>query len=217
MTKREGINYPKFKDQFAVMDFDAEPMPVLSLFPVPDIAPIEEWQVTLTGVMGERVTLGWPDLGALPRVRERAPLVCQIFNWSEEPIVEGVRLCEVVELAGLQAQDQAYWGFYSADGFYFETLPRSMALDPRVLLVFGLNDAPLPTQYGGPLRLWVPFLQGYKSVKWVQTVRAFRKDPIGIKRLLGQSRTAVLGSDGQEKAGIVVAKPAMGDESLADI
>ena len=216
MAKREGINYPKFKDQFAVMDFEAEPMPVLSLFPVPGATPIDEWQVTLTGVMGERVTLGWADLSQLPRVRGREPLVCQIFNWAEEPIVEGVRLCEAIELAGLQAQEQGYWGFYSADGFYFETLPRSMALDPRALLVFGLNDAPLPTQYGGPLRLWVPFLQGYKSVKWVQTVRAFRKDPIGIKRLLGQSRTAVLGSEGQIKADVVVARPALGD-SLVDI
>ncbi len=34
---REGINYPKFKDQFAAMDFEAETMPVLSLFPMPDI------------------------------------------------------------------------------------------------------------------------------------------------------------------------------------
>ena len=163
MAKREGINYPKFKDQFAVMDFEAEPMPVLSLFPVPGATPIEDWQVTLTGVMGERVTLGWTDLAQLPRVRERAPLVCQIFNWAEEPIVEGMRLCEAIELAGLQAQDQAHWAFYSADGFYFETLPRSMALDPRVLLVFGLNDAPLPPQHGGPLRLWVPFLQGTRA------------------------------------------------------
>ena len=36
---REGINYPKFKDQFAAMDFEAEPMPVLSLFPMPDVSP----------------------------------------------------------------------------------------------------------------------------------------------------------------------------------
>ena len=217
MAKREGINYPKFKDQFAVMDFDAEPMPVLSLFPMPDATEIDDWQVTLAGVMGERVMLGWRDLGQLPRVREKSPLVCQIFNWAEEPVVEGVRLCDVIEMVGLQDQEQAFWAFYSADGFYFEALPRSMVLDPRVLLVFGFNEAPLPLQYGGPLRLWVPFLQGYKSVKWLQAVRAFRRDPIGIKRLLGQSRTAVLGSDGQEKAGIVVAKPALAEGSLAEI
>ena len=61
----------------------------------------------------------------------------------------------------------------------------------------------------------MPFLQGYKSVKWLQTIRAFRKDPVGIKRLLGQSRTSLLGADGQDKAGVVVARPYNGDSSVA--
>ena len=216
MARREGINYPKFKDQFAVMDFEAEPMPVLSLYPMPPEQRIEDWRITFTGVAGERVSLGWPEIRCLPRVRERAPLVCQIFNWSEEPLVEGVRLADVVALAGLDDAEQAHWAFHAADGFYFEVLPRSMALDPRTLLVFGLDGEPLPRQHGGPLRLWVPFLQGYKSVKWLTTARAYRRDPVGIKRLLGQSRTATLGTEGQVKADIVVARPMLG-ESLVDI
>ena len=216
MVKRAGINYPKFKDQFAVMDFEAEPMPVLSLYPMPPSVPPDQWQLVLTGVNGERVTVNWDALMCLPRVKERVPLVCQIFNWVEEPLIEGVRLVDVVELAGLGSPDNAYWGFYSADGFYFEVLPRSMALDPRALLVFGMDEGPLPLQHGGPLRLWIPFLQGYKSVKWVERVRAFRKDALGIKRLLGQSRTAILGSEGQERAEVVVARPAVG-ESVVDI
>lgn len=216
MAKRVGINYPKFKDQFAVMDFEAEPMPVLSLFPMPQPARIEDWCVTVTGVMGERVTMGWEALQTLPRVRARAPLVCQIFNWAEEPLIEGVRLVDALDLADVSAPDDGYWSFYSADGLYFESLPRSLALDRRVLLVFGINGGLLPGQHGGPLRLWVPFLQGYKSVKWVHMVRAFRKDPMGIKRLLGQSRTAMLGAGGQERADVVMARPMLG-ESLVDI
>lgn len=78
-------------------------------------------------------------------------------------------------------------------------------------MVFGLNGSSLPLEYGGPVRLWVPFLQGYKSVKWLHMIRAFRKDPVGIKRLLGQSRTAVLGPTGQEQAGVIVARPNNGE------
>ena len=81
-------------------------------------------------------------------------------------------------------------------------------------MVFGLNGVPLPVEYGGLLRLWVPFLQGYKSVKWLQTIRAFRKDPVGIKRLLGQFRTSVLGADGQQKAGVIVARPSKRESSV---
>ncbi len=215
--KREGINYPKFKDQFAVMDFEAEPMPVLSLFPLPKATPLQEWTVLLTDVMGQRRLLSGEQLERLPRVRERSPLVCQIFNWAEKPQVEGVRLVDVLEATGTDTPEGGYFAFYSADGLYFESLPRTMARDARVLLVFGLNGEPLPSQYGGPVRLWVPFLQGYKSVKWVHQIRAYRRDPMGIKRLLGQSKTAVLGADGQQKAAVVVARPVDGENNIVEI
>ena len=199
--KRDGINYPKFKDQFALMDFEAEPMPTLSLFPAPKAHGLGEWRITLTGLAGERHSIGGPQLQELPRVQEESPLVCQIFNWAEEPEVEGVRLVDLLEITGIDAPEDGYFAFYSADGLYFEGLPRAIARDPRTLLVFGLNRNPLPLEYGGPLRLWVPNLQGYKSVKWLHMIRAFRRDPIGIKRLLGQSRTAVLGAEGQDRTG----------------
>lgn len=199
--KRDGINYPKFKDQFALMDFEAEPMPTLSLFPAPKAHGLGEWKITLTGLAGERHSIGGPQLQQLPRVQEESPLVCQIFNWAEEPEVEGVRLVDLLEITGIDAPEDGYFAFYSADGLYFEGLPRAIARDPRTLLVFGLNRNPLPSEYGGPLRLWVPNLQGYKSVKWLHMIRAFRRDPIGIKRLLGQSRTAVLGAEGRDRTG----------------
>lgn len=212
--KRQGINYPRFKDQFAMMDFEAEPMPALSLFPLPKACPLREWRLMLTGVMGERHLVSGDELLNLPRVHEKSTLVCQIFNWSEEPEVDGVRLVDVLAATGIDAPDGGYLAFYSADGLYFEGLPSAMARDPRVLLVFGLNGEPLPLQYGGPVRLWVPFLQGYKSVKWVNLVRAYQRDPVGIKRLLSQSKTAVLGHDGQDKAGILVARPRNGESSV---
>ena len=203
---REGINYPKFKDQFAAMDFEAEPMPVLSLFPMPSVTPLDDWEVLLTGTGGQRQLVCGRELRDLPVQRLRVPMVCQIFNWVERPEVEGVRLVDLLAAKGIDSGESGFFAFYSKDGLYFEGLPRSIARDPRVLLVFGLNGQPLPKEYGGPLRLWVPFLQGYKSVKWVHQIRVFQKDPVGIKRLLGQSKTAILGPEGQELAGIVVAR-----------
>lgn len=87
---------------------------------------------------------------------------------------------------------------------YFESLPKALARDPRVLLVYGINGGPLPHELGGPVRLWAPFLQGYKSVKWLRQIRCFVKDPLGIKRLLGQSKTSILAAPGQETAHVVV-------------
>ena len=35
-------------------------------------------------------------------------------------------------------------------------------------------------------------MQGYKSVKWLTAIRAYKNDPVGIKRLLGQSPSGEL-------------------------
>ncbi len=67
--KREGINYPKFKDQFALMDFEAEPMPALSLYPVPKPCHLRDWEITMTGLGGERRSVDRDILRKLPRVR----------------------------------------------------------------------------------------------------------------------------------------------------
>ena len=192
--KREGINYPKFAEQFAKIDFEADPMPVLCLYPIPEPISLSELKVEICGIDSRKKSIPWAELEHIPRVRMRVPLICQIFNWSEEVEWEGIRLVDFLDhVKLLETAYDGFYAFYSRDGGYFEKLSRDNARDPRVLLATGLNGAPLPEAHGGPLRLVVPFLQGYKSVKWLYSIRAFTRDPIGIKRLLSQSKTGRLG------------------------
>lgn len=190
---REGIRPPKFAEHFALIDFDAEPMPVLSLYPPPPVVTAPSLCIEVCGLDCRPRRLAWPDCDALPRARMRAPLICQIFNWSEMIDWEGVRLSEFLAAAGVDLPRDSYVAVHSRDGLYFEAMPAAMASDPRVLLATHMNGEPLTADYGGPLRLIVPFLQGYKSVKWVGSIRVTRHDPAGIKRLLGQSKTGRLG------------------------
>ena len=215
MPQREGVIYPKFRDQFAVCDFEAEPMPVLSLYPVPPALELSCWEIRTCGVTGNLDSIAWRQLENLPRVKMRASLTCQIFNWAQKVEWEGVRLADFLTHAGLEAPQEGWFAFYSTDGFYFEVLPAPLGRDPRVLLAYGMDGQPLTPQYGGPLRLVVPFLQGYKSVKWLNQIRAFRQDPIGIKRLLGQSKTGWFGQLWQERSGIVSVVP--GNKKQVDI
>ena len=104
---REGINYPKFKDQFAAMDFEAEPMPVLSLFPMPSVTPLDDWEVLLTGAGGQRRLVCGRELRDLPVQRLRVPMVCQIFNWVERPEVDGVRLVDLLAATGIDSGESA--------------------------------------------------------------------------------------------------------------
>lgn len=202
MTKREGIRPPKFADKFYRLDFESNPMPVISLFQIPEPQPLASLEMEVCGLDLKPRTVDWAECSKLPRVRAQLPLICSIFNWSEVVEWEGVRLRDFLDYVALNTGEEQFFAFYSNDGVYFETLERSMARDPWTLLATGLNGQPLPLEHGGPLRLVVPFLQGYKSVKWLKTIRAFRHDPAGIKRLLGQSKTAYLGQAWLEKYAI---------------
>jgi nitrogen regulatory protein PII len=153
----------------------------------------------------------WSSLSSLPRVKLKVPLICQIFNWSEVVEWEGIRLVDLLDYLKVETHPEGYYAIYSRDRVFFETLSRDEARDPRVLLAFGLNGAPLPEAHGGPVRLVVPFLQGYKSVKWIGAIRAFRHDPIGIKRLLGQSPTGQLNDAWRERYAIALPEGRAGD------
>jgi len=90
-----------------------------------------------------------------------------------------------------------------------------------LVLIFGVDYRLVKTVYGEttwrlgavdfPMRLVVPFLQGYKSVKWVGAIRATRHDPVGIKRLLAQSKTGRLGLAWRRRLNIAPAKGKAGD------
>lgn len=208
---REGIRPPKFVDRFARLDYEAKPMPVIALYPIPELLELEQLELTISGLDCKPRPRRWAELSHLPRYEVRQPLICQIFNWAEVVDWEGVRLADVLDWAGIESHDEGYIAVYSRDGIYFEGLSMAEARDPRVLLATGLNGAPLPLDYGGPLRLVVPFLQGYKSVKWVGAIHAFRHDPVGIKRLLAQSKVARLAPPWRERYGIIPPEGASGD------
>ena len=209
--KREGIIPPKFADKFFRIDFESDPLPVLCLYPIPPALSLEDVRLDVCGMEEHPRLIPWSSLSSLPRVRLDVPIVCQIFNWYEPVQWEGIRLIDLIDHLRIRTHPQGYFGIYSRDGVYFETLSLDEARDPRVLLAYGLNGKPLPEAHGGPLRLVVPFLQGYKSVKWVGAIRAFRNDPMGIKRLLGQSPSGRLNEEWKKRLGIVVPEGVAGD------
>lgn len=210
---REGILPPKFADKFFRIDFEAVPLPILCLYPIPPSVALEEVTLDVAGLEQHPRLISWPMLDELPRVKLEVPLICQIFNWAQEVEWEGIRLVDLLDYFKIDTHPDGYFAFYSRDRVFFEGLSRDEACDPRVLLAYGLNGGPLPEVYGGPLRLVVPFLQGYKSVKWVHSIHAFRHDPIGIKRLLGQSPTGRLNEKWRGQYRIVLPRGKAGDPS----
>jgi hypothetical protein len=58
-----------------------------------------------------------------------------------------------------------------ADGF-FESVVMEDIMDPRTLLVYGMDGDTLPVEHGFPLRVYIPNRYGMKQPKWITHIKA---------------------------------------------
>ena len=92
------------------------------------------------------------------------------------PVWNGVRLRDVLRAAGL-ANSAAHvagqggdFGVIASAAPVIRSVPLDKAMEAHTLVVFGMNDGPLPKIHGYPLRLMVPGWAGSASTKWLHTL-----------------------------------------------
>jgi DMSO/TMAO reductase YedYZ molybdopterin-dependent catalytic subunit len=69
--------------------------------------------------------------------------------------------------------------FYATGGRYHDSLSIQEALEPETMLAYRVNEKDLPPENGFPLRLVVPRMYAYKSVKWVERIVFTEKQETG--------------------------------------
>ncbi|HEV7534783.1 MAG TPA: molybdopterin-dependent oxidoreductase, partial [Acidimicrobiia bacterium] len=60
--------------------------------------------------------------------------------------------------------------FESFDGAYTETLTLAQARRADVIVAYELDGKPISSAHGGPVRLYVAPMYGYKSLKWLERI-----------------------------------------------
>ena len=103
--------------------------------------------LTVTGLVGEPHTYDFAALSALP---EQVPDVSVLVADREGG---AVRLTAVLELAA--PSDEARFITLYAEGGYSASVPLDAVLD-QAILIYRLDDAPLPADRGGPVRFFIP-------------------------------------------------------------
>jgi DMSO/TMAO reductase YedYZ molybdopterin-dependent catalytic subunit len=154
--------------------------------PVSIDIPVEEWRLTVTGLVDEEMELTFEDLQGMESRTITSFLECSGNSRSRFPddpeMVEGtqwpnggignaewtgVSLLDILELAGIQ---EGAVDVVSQGGDFAEMqrgLPIEMAFDPNVMVVWQMNGEDLPAPNGGPVRLLVPGWGGIASTKWL--------------------------------------------------
>ena len=139
------------------------------LTPSVDVA---TWSLRVHGLVDREIRLTYAELVELPLIEQYVTIAC-VSNEVGGGLVgnakwTGVRLRDVLELAGVQASATQLVG-RSVDG-WTAGMPTSWVMDParEPLIAVKMNDEALPRNHGFPARLIVPGLFGYVSAtKWL--------------------------------------------------
>jgi DMSO/TMAO reductase YedYZ molybdopterin-dependent catalytic subunit len=158
------------------------------------------YRLTVDGNVDRELSLSLSDLAAMPRTRITADFQC-VTGWRVAGVRwAGVRLADLLDAAGVQPGQQAV-EFVSYDGTYTESLTLAQARRRDVLIADTLDGAPIGRAHGGPVRLVVVPMYGYKSCKWLAGIRVRDRLVRGYWERLGYDQDAWVGrSNGRTDA-----------------
>ena len=163
---------------------------IYTVAPIPKFDPAS-WALTVGGLVSKPLRIGYDDLLALPSATQTSDFHC-VTGWSVPNLTwQGVRLQSLLDAAGAQQSAKAIV-FTSADGAYTDALSLDQAFAPDVMLAYSMNGQPLPLNQGLPLRLIVPEMYGYKSVKWINRIDLVPKAGPGYWEVRGYDVDAYL-------------------------
>jgi len=127
------------------------------------------FRLDVTGLVGSPASYTLADLKAMPRADQVSDFHC-VTGWSVSNVRwGGVRIADLLEAAGAQSNVAAL-NFVSAESPYEDSLTLEQALLPDVMLAYEMDGGPISRPHGAPVRLVMPQMYGYKSVKWVNRI-----------------------------------------------
>lgn len=147
--------------------------------PVPRFRP-EIWDFRVTGVTesGAEHRWDWAGIGALPRCAVTADLHCVTKCTIAGIPWEGIAATELLRLAP-QAGPVTHVMVWADYGYSANIRVDDFAAD-TTLLATAVAGEPLTPEHGFPMRLVVPHLYGWKSVKWVRAVEYLTENRRGF-------------------------------------
>ncbi|HZQ68880.1 MAG TPA: sulfite oxidase-like oxidoreductase [Terriglobales bacterium] len=151
--------------------------PVLHYGSVPRFDPAT-WDFRLRGLVANPLQLSWDAFNKLPKIETTSDFHC-VTRWSRfDNRWKGVSLRELLSRA--QPKPEAAYVLVHAEQGYTANVPLADLLHDNVLLATHHDGEPLPLDHGYPLRLIVPHLYAWKSVKWVRGFELLEQDAAGF-------------------------------------
>jgi DMSO/TMAO reductase YedYZ molybdopterin-dependent catalytic subunit len=159
---------------------------------MPELDPAA-FRLRIDGLVKTPTTYTLADLRRMPTEQQVSDFHC-VTGWSVNDVTwNGVRLKTLLSAAGPLSGARAL-RFVSAERPYDDSLTLEQAFLPDVMLAFDMDGSPLSRPHGGPVRLVMPRMYGYKNVKWVDRIEVIDDENyLGYWEQRGYDRDAWLG------------------------
>jgi DMSO/TMAO reductase YedYZ molybdopterin-dependent catalytic subunit len=125
----------------------------------------EGWKIEVIGLCNNPAIFSWQELSTLPKDVADARLT-SVTRFSVRGRWGGVALSRILELVKPDKAVQSI-RFWSWKNIYDTSIPIEVAIRERMLLAYEFDGELLEEDYGGPVRVFCPYLWGYKSAKSV--------------------------------------------------
>ncbi|MBI2869293.1 MAG: sulfite oxidase-like oxidoreductase [Chloroflexi bacterium] len=151
--------------------------PVLHYGGVPPVD-LGKWSLTISGLVRPERKLSYNEFISLPQVKVLSDVHC-VTSWSRlNNLWEGVSSRTIRDVT--EVLPRARFVMVHAPGGYSANLPVDEFFAVDVLFAHRLDNETLKPEHGYPLRLVVPALYLWKSVKWVERVEFLESDQAGF-------------------------------------
>jgi DMSO/TMAO reductase YedYZ molybdopterin-dependent catalytic subunit len=144
-----------------------------------DLVPIlARWRLEISGLVEEPRSYTFAEILALPRTDQVKDFHC-VEGWSVNDVPwNGVALSDILRRSRPMKR-ATHVNIRTVSNRYNDSLPLSVAMEPRTMLAYGVTGSTLPLDHGFPLRVVVPRLFGYKNAKYVERLELNDKPLIG--------------------------------------
>ena len=158
-----------------------------------------DWRMTVGGFVDAPFEIGLDELKALSPTRLTRDFQC-VTGWRVADVKwAGVRLADLLDRAGVRDGAQGV-RFTSFDGAYTERLTLDQARRDDVIVAYEMEGKAVSRAHGGPVRMLVAPMYGYKSTKWLDGIEVTEgQPPLGYWEVRGYDDDAWVGrSNGRD-------------------
>lgn len=129
---------------------------------------LANWTLTVEGMVDRPGQYTLDQIKALPKQSQNVKHIC-IEGWDVIGNFAGARLSDFLQMVG--ADPAARFVEVSCLDDYYSSYDIESCLHPQTLLCWEMYGQPLTSGHGAPLRLHMPVKLGYKSAKYVYSIR----------------------------------------------